>query len=170
MVTTRKHICTVNFFLGYPADLCVFVCVSIKTGCNTFFAASSCSRRISDPFSLISFSLISNEELRSRERSPWSLPEVGTAWPPPPSTLDSDSGSRSTNLYTSTNIIVSKGTKRFPIRIWGWFNDNNWLPHNFLTMSWLLCIVCHCVYVLIRLKWAFKISLAQNIKLQNIYV
>lgn len=69
---------------------------------TTFFAASSCSRRISDPFSLISFSLCSSEELRSRERLPWSLPEVGSTWPPP-SSLVSGSGSRSTKLKQKYN-------------------------------------------------------------------
>lgn len=99
---TRKASCIVNVFSGH-ATLCV---CQHKVGYNTFFAASSCSLRISDPFSLIS-----SEELRSRERSPWSLPEVGTA-SPPPSTLDSGSGSRSTNLHTSRSIIspVSEGT------------------------------------------------------------
>lgn len=71
--------------------------VSLCVCNNTFFAASSCSLRISEPFSLISFSLISSERLRSRERSPWSLPEGGPALPPP-SSLDLGSGSRSTNL------------------------------------------------------------------------
>lgn len=76
-----------------------------EVGYNTLFAASSCSLRISEPFSLISFSLISSEELRSLERLPWSLPEVGRTWPPA-STLVSGSGSRSTNLERSRNILV----------------------------------------------------------------
>lgn len=84
-----------------------------KVGCDTFLAASSCSLRISDPFSLISLSLTSSEELRSRERLPWSRPEVGPAWPPP-STLDSSSGSRSTNLCKSRNTISieTKGERK----------------------------------------------------------
>lgn len=94
------------FFLTPPlfhfTPTFVYVCKNKRRLQHTLFAASSCSLRISDPFSRISFSLISSEELRSRVSSPWRLPEVGPTWPPPPSTLDSGSGSRSTNLHKNT--------------------------------------------------------------------
>lgn len=111
---TRKDICIVNFFFRFC------VCQQ-KVGCDTFLAASSCSLRISDPFSLISLSLTSSEELRSRERLPWSRPEVGPAWPPP-STLDSSSGSRSTNLCKSRDTISidTNVTERFYIHYLDW--------------------------------------------------
>lgn len=99
---------------------------------HTLFAASSCSLRISEPFSRISFSLISSEELRSRERSPCSLAEVGTACPPP-STLDSGSGSRSTNLHGTTNKnknkinMVTDKTLRFHVPSLLLVADCRWL-------------------------------------------
>lgn len=88
---------------------CAFVCQHDIIYC-TFFAASNCSLRISDPFSLISFSRLSREDLRSRERSPWSLPDGGPAWPPP-STLRSGSRSRSIKLHTFENTPLVREDK-----------------------------------------------------------
>lgn len=85
----RKQICTVT----------VFFCCGHAMFCDqvydTFFAASSCSLRISEPFSRIS-----SEELRSRLRLPCSLAEVAL---PPPSSLVSGCGSRSINLNRTTH-------------------------------------------------------------------
>lgn len=82
-------------------SLFVYAC-AYKVGYHTLLAASNCSLRISEPFSLISFSLSSSEELCSLVSSPWDLPEGGPPWTPP-SSLRSGSGSRSTNLQKTTN-------------------------------------------------------------------
>lgn len=109
---------------------------------DTFFAASSCSLRISEPFSRISFSLSSSEELRWRERSAWPLPEgVGPARPPP-SSLDCGTGSRSTKLDTVTTSKISEEPWRFIFTyISEWIIDSMMNIYSLPTLSCLLNVV-----------------------------